>query len=266
MKTILVDDNALEMELFCIECEDIKEIEIVGSFNNPLQALEFAKENDVEFALLDIDMPGMNGLELANKLRGIRADIIIMFVTGHTEHAVEALRMKVDYIIFKPYDKEDIMDAVSRAKLMHRRQKKRVCATLFGSFDVSIDGEAVKFRSSKAKELMALLISHEGENVSIYEILDKLWEDEHISIDNAVYRKAIKNLSDTLKEYNCENILVRERGQCRIEKNEIDSDYYSFLEGDEEAIIKYQGEFLNEYSWGEYYIGRLNELKEKSGK
>jgi len=264
VKTILVDDNVLEMELFRIECEGIADIEIVGTFSNPLKALEYASENDVEYALLDIDMPGMSGLEFAGKLREKRRDIIIMFVTGHTEHAVEAIRMKADYIIFKPYDKNDIIDAITRAKLMHRRQGKRVNATLFGNFDVSIDGEVVHFRSSKAKELMALLICSEGNNVSIYEIMDKLWEDENVSIDNAVYRKAIKNLLDTLREYGAESIVVRERGACRIVKDEIECDYYRFLEGEKEAMIKFQGEFLTEYSWAEVYNGRLVELKERA--
>ena len=68
MKTILVDDILLDMRLFELKCADMPEFEIVGKFTDPAEAVEFATHNVVEFALLDIDMPGMNGMELAVKL------------------------------------------------------------------------------------------------------------------------------------------------------------------------------------------------------
>ena len=140
MKTILVDDMLLDMQLFELKCKDVPDFEIVGKVTNPFEAIAYAKENVVDFALLDIDMPGMNGMELARELRQIRADIIIVFVTAHTKFAVEALKMKADYIVFKPFDREDILDVMERAKLFRQRQKKRFYFHTFGAFDMLIDG------------------------------------------------------------------------------------------------------------------------------
>ena len=134
MKTILVDDMLLDMQLFELKCKDVPDFEIVGKFTNPCEAIAYAKENVVDFALLDIDMPSMNGMELARELRQIRSDIIIVFVTGHTKFAVEALKMKADYIVFKPFDREDILDVMERAKLFHQRQKKRFSCWMYASF------------------------------------------------------------------------------------------------------------------------------------
>ena len=156
MKTILVDDMLLDLQLFELKCADMPDFEIVGKFTDPNAAIEYAAGHVVDFALLDIDMPGMDGIHLAQALRRLRSDIIIVFATAHPKFAVEALKMKADYIIFKPFDREDIADVMERAKLLRRRQCKRIHFHTFGAFDMLVDGEPVHFRSGKAKELMAL--------------------------------------------------------------------------------------------------------------
>ena len=158
MKTILVDDMLLDLQLFELKCADLPDFEIVGKFTDPNAAIEYAAGHVVDFALLDIDMPGMDGIQLAQALRRLRSDIIIVFATAHPRFAVEALKMKADYIIFKPFDREDIADVMERAKLLRRRQRKRIFFHTFGNFDRLVDGEPVKFRSGKAQELMALCV------------------------------------------------------------------------------------------------------------
>ena len=114
MKTILVDDMLLDLQLFELKCADMPDFEIVGKFTDPNAAIEYAAGHVVDFALLDIDMPGMDGIHLAQALRRLRSDIIIVFATAHPKFAVEALKMKADYIIFKPFDREDIADVMER--------------------------------------------------------------------------------------------------------------------------------------------------------
>ena len=114
MKTILVDDMLLDLQLFELKCADMPDFEIVGKFTDPNAAIEYAAGHVVDFALLDIDMPGMDGIHLAQALRRLRSDIIIVFATAHPKFAVEALKMKADYIIFKPFDREDIADVMDR--------------------------------------------------------------------------------------------------------------------------------------------------------
>ena len=79
MKTILVDDMLLDLQLFELKCADMPDFEIVGKFTDPNEAIEYASGHVVDFALLDIDMPGMNGIQLAQELRRLRGDIIIVF-------------------------------------------------------------------------------------------------------------------------------------------------------------------------------------------
>jgi|GEM_PF-520657 len=195
MKTILVDDMLLDLQLFELKCADMPDFEIVGRFTEPAQAVAYAETHEVDFALLDIDMPGMDGIELAKRLRQLRRDIIIVFATAHTKFAVEALRMKADYMIFKPFDREDIADVMERAKLLHGRQRKRIYFHTFGVFDMLVAGQSVHFHSAKAKELMALCVFRDGRPVSIHEIVEYLW-GEDAEVDAA--KAANKNVTSLL--------------------------------------------------------------------
>ena len=91
MKTILVDDEAWSINQMKEELTEYKQVEIVGSFEDPREALEFAKQNEVEFALLDIEMPYMNGLELGRRLREMNPKVILIYLTGYENYLKEAI-------------------------------------------------------------------------------------------------------------------------------------------------------------------------------
>ena len=88
MKTILVDDMLLDLQLFELKCADMPDFEIVGKFTDPNAAIEYAAGHVVDFALLDIDMPGMDGIHLAQALRRLRSDIIIVFATASASASI----------------------------------------------------------------------------------------------------------------------------------------------------------------------------------
>lgn len=259
MKTILVDDMLLDLQLFELKCADMPDFEIVGKFTSPQDAIAYASGHVVDFALLDIDMPGMSGIELAQTLRKLRKDIIIVFATAHPKFAVDALKMKADYLIFKPFDREDITDVMERAKLLRRRQRKRIFFHTFGSFEMLIDGEPVRFRSGKAKELMALCVLREGRPVSIHELVETLWEED---ADGTGYRRTIKELADTLRDYRIDEMLLRSRGSLRVRTDMADSDYQDFMNGDDDAVCQFQGVFMQQYSWAEPMVYTLQQKKE----
>ena len=258
MKTILVDDLLGMMMQFKIECADLPEIELVGEFTNSFDALEFAKHNLVEVALLDIEMPGMNGVELARELRKLYPEVIIVFVTGHKEYLEDFLTVKGDYYVLKPYTREDVLEVLQRAKLLSGRLKKRVFIHTFGAFDVFVDGVPIHFKRKKAKELLALLVDRQGSTVTAEEALDLLWEDRAYSIGStSVYRVTAVSLRETLEEYGISDILGSTSRGKYIKRGLIDCDLFNYLAGDEEAIRQFHGYYLTSYSWGEATLGLL---------
>lgn len=259
MTVILVDDEPLSLNLFKIECGNMPGFDVAGLFDNSAEALEYARRHPVDFALLDIDMPEMNGIELAGRLRALRPGMVVIFVTAHPEYAAEAIQARADFVVFKPYEREDILDALERARLLSERQKKRVRFRTFGHFDMFMDGRLVNFKSSKAKELLALCVSRMGGEVTIYEMVDILWGG---SGDQGLgYRTTIKALADTLKDVGAEKILRRKRSVIYLDPDEYDCDLNDFKAGKAEAIAAYHGEFMQQYIWGSAIAQELNAEK-----
>lgn len=261
MKVILVDDEPLSLNLFKIECGNMPGFNVVGFFDNPTDALAYARENPVDFALLDIDMPEMTGIELAGKLRACRPGMVIIFVTAHPEYAADAIHAKADFVVFKPYEREDILDALERARLLSERQKKRIRFRTFGHFDMFVDGKLVNFKSAKAKELLALCVSRLGGEVTIYEMVDTLWSgtgDQGLG-----YRTTIKALSDILKDADADKLLKRKRSVLYLDTEEFDCDLADFKAGKAEAINAYHGEFMQQYAWAQPIADELSAEKLK---
>ncbi len=264
MRTIMVDDMILDLQLFEFKCGDVEDFEIVGKFTDPFEAIAYAKQHIVDFAILDVDMPGMTGMELAKRLRELRKDIVIVFATAHPGYAIEAMKMKADDIIFKPFDREDIEDVLERAKLLRERQKKDYVFRTFGDFELRVRGKLVTFRSAKAKELLALCVYKGGQEITIYQMLDCLYGEEAADQPESIgYRRLIKDLIDTLRTWNAEEMIYRKRGSIMLKRELVECDYYAALEGDRQTLQRFSGEFLNRYSWAEEAIYGLEEMKRR---
>ena len=260
MRVMIVDDERLALRQFALETEDVPGVDVAGAFTNPLEALQFLRENPVDAAFLDIEMPEMNGIVLAEKMREIMPDLVVVFITGYEQYTLDALKIKADYYLTKPYDTKDIREVLERAFLLSARQKKRVYIRTFGRFDVFIDGQAVYFSNTKAKELLALCVDHRGGTVTIEEAADKLWENRvYDSRVKNLYRKAVMQIRQLLAGYGVEEIFSGGRGSCQIDALKVDCDYYELLRGNPEAVREWRitGNYLQEYSWAEETCARL---------
>jgi two-component SAPR family response regulator len=251
MKTIIVDDEKWALEQLRKEFSTQKNIELVGCFINSLDALEYIRKNPVDFALLDVQMSGMDGIELGTELRKHSPNAIIVYVSSYPEYFSDAYRnVKADYYMLKPYNKDDVIDVLERVDLLSKRQKRAVQFRTFGRFDVFINGQPVNFSNAKAKELLAICVDRKGGIVKMEEAIDKLWEDEPLT-DNvkARYRKAIGYLHALFFEYRVPDIFASGYGSCHINKDKIECDYYEFLAAEDKPL--FFGEYMHEYSWAE---------------
>lgn len=263
MRTILVDDEIWMMRQFEVECALIDDIEIVGRFITGMDALKYAKENIVEFALLDIEMPGIGGIELAKELKKLYPNIIIVFVTGHKRYLEDFINIKADYYVLKPYSKEEVEDVLMRAKLLSKRLKKRIYIRTFGNFEVFAEEKPVYFKSSKAKELLAYMVDRQGGILNSREAFAAIWEDrgDYNQVNSAVFRKALMRLRKNLEEEGIEELVLEEAHGRALNFKVFDCDLYDFLEGKEETIRCFAGEYMSQYSWGEITLSNLVEIK-----
>ena len=264
MKLICVDDEALVLQYTVSICREIlPEGSEVNGFTRAAEALDYVAANPVELALLDVDMPGMNGLELAARLKEIRPDTAIIFVTGYAEYAVEAFSMHVAGYLLKPVSRERLREEIGYALGGGNGETQpaaSVFAKCFGNFDLFVNGEAVSFARSKAKELLAYLVDRQGSSVTRAEAAAILWEDSFY--DRSMQKQLdviIRSLRQTLDEAGASDILEIRRGELRVLSERFDCDFYRFLAGDIDAVNAYRGEYMTAYSWAEMtaaYIDR----------
>lgn len=79
MRTIIVDDEVLALQLFQMECETISELQLIAAFESPLAALEYVKQNPIDLAILDIELPEVNPeSELGQRLKNIDPAIVLI--------------------------------------------------------------------------------------------------------------------------------------------------------------------------------------------
>lgn len=118
MKILIVDDEALARErLHELVIELFPASHIVEAANG-IEALDKITEHSPEIILLDIRMPGMDGLELANHLLHLETPPAIVFTTAYQEHALSAFEANaVDYLL-KPIRKERLKTAIERATVI----------------------------------------------------------------------------------------------------------------------------------------------------
>lgn len=116
MRMLLLDDEEFALKLLdCSVAEAVPEGERF-CFRDPEKALEFAENNPVPVAFLDINMPKMNGLEVAERLMELNPEINIIFCTGYSEYAVDAFRIYSSGYLFKPIISENIADAMNHLR------------------------------------------------------------------------------------------------------------------------------------------------------
>jgi two-component system response regulator AlgR len=118
MRVYIADDEEPARERLKVLLGDIAgelTTTVVGEAKNGLEALEALPASGAEVVLLDIQMPGMGGLELARHLAGLEQPPCIVFVTAHDRHAVEAFELNaLDYLL-KPVRAERLAAALRKA-------------------------------------------------------------------------------------------------------------------------------------------------------
>lgn len=120
LRCLLLDDELPSLQYLKLLCQQIPDLEVVKSFNSPQDLLADLPTLDFDLLISDINMPGLNGLELAEQLRGKP----IIFITAYAEYAADAFDLQaVDYIR-KPLKIERLKQAIQ--KLLSIRGRKPI--------------------------------------------------------------------------------------------------------------------------------------------
>ncbi|MBR3020308.1 MAG: response regulator [Clostridia bacterium] len=233
----------------------------VTSFHSAAEALDTLNNPSAlpDVCFCDIEMPGINGLEFALRLKKISPETKIIFVTAYSEYALEAFRIHANGYILKPINVVRVQEEIGESAASPREADTELLKVqCFGSFEVFWQGKPLLFSRKKTRELFAYLVDRKGALCSSEEIATAVWEDDgDIRNTKTHIRVLISDLRKTLANIGQEDVVIRQRGQVAINTDKLDCDYYRMLKGDVNALNSFKGEYMTQYSWAEITAGQL---------
>ena len=124
MNCLIIDDNIIARITMKHLASQVKDLVVLADFDNAIDAYAFIQQQTVDILLLDIEMPGMTGLELTKNLSRNRP--LIIFTTSKKEYAVEAFELNVADYIVKPVTPSRFIQAIERAREIIESNKEDV--------------------------------------------------------------------------------------------------------------------------------------------
>ena len=246
MNLLLVEDEKLQLTRLENSVRAVLPDADILSFTNPLLALEACQGRIIDIAFIDIEMPGLNGIQLAKKLKACNPLINIVFVTAYEGYCLESYKLHASGYVLKPVNKTKIQEELDNLRNpIQRKPAKKLQVKCFGNFEVFHEGTPLDFAYSKSKEVFAYLVDREGAAINVNELNAVLWETDHKSY----LRNLIVDIQQTLKAIGCEDVFIKRHSECFVDASKIDCDAYEYHAGNPSAINLYRGEYMIQYPW-----------------
>lgn len=254
MIAIAVDDEPIMLRALVKAIEASTDIASVADFTSCDSALRWAQAHPVDIAFLDIEMRGMGGLTLAERIVQDHPNCRIVFCTGHEHYAVAAIKLRASGYLLKPISAEEVQQEIDYIKSSGIKEK-RLTVKCFGNFEVYAQGEKLAFKRARTKELLAFLVDRNGAGVTAKEICAKLWEEGGDEAKHQHYlRQLILDLRQSLAGVGAASVLNQKNYTYFLDTEQIDCDYYSYLKTGKPDFL---GEYMVQYEWADSTGGLL---------
>ena len=253
MIAIAVDDEPLMLGALAKAVSASPDITSVTKFADCENTIEYIKNNPADIAFLDINMRGMGGLSLAEKILQLCPGCKIVFCTGYEEYAIPAFKLHAAGYLLKPISAADVQTEIDHIKGV-RQIEKSLVVKCFGNFEVYAQGKKLTFKRSKTKELFAFLVDRNGAGVTVAEIEVVLWENNADQKNQNYIHQLFRDLRQSLEAVGMGEIFERNHYCYSINPQKIDCDYYTYLKTGKPEFL---GEYMSQYSWAEGTCGLL---------
>ncbi|MFE5322269.1 response regulator [Paenibacillus sp. NPDC056579] len=283
LKAVLIDDEEIALDVLEIVLQEVGGVSVEGKFFRVDEALAYLEHSAVDLIFLDIEMPGMNGLAVAERLSQRWPGMQIIFVTAYQEYAVEAFEVNAFGYLLKPVSKERLAktldryrnqyqnnNGISRAgqavgiaaeKLHTEEPERRLFLNALGSMELyDSHRKLVTWRTKKAKEMFAYLWHYNGTPVQRDRILDDLWPELPFDRAQALLHTTLYHVRNTLKQAGFPDMIVYgdERYWMKTEYTVSDTEHITGLiqsqETDVGTVEQIIGMYRGDYFEAEHYI------------
>ena len=124
MKAIIVEDEFLAQEELSYLIRQHSSITIEATFDDGLDVLKYLQNHQVDAIFLDINIPSLDGVLLAQNISKFAHKPYIIFITAYKEHAVEAFEIEAFDYILKPYHESRIVTMLQKLEALHKRERQ----------------------------------------------------------------------------------------------------------------------------------------------
>jgi transcriptional regulatory protein len=204
MNLLIADDENLELKVLekTVKKHFVDELEIFAS-SNGRKASQICDEMKPDIALLDIEMPGMNGIELAKYIKEKYADCIIIFITAYDrfDYAIEAIHIKAFDYLLKPWKEERLCELINMA-IENVRSMQKTDSIVHSQKDVIKDYIDRNYKKDISAKDVAGILGYS--DVYFSKVFKQLFDDNFINyltkirIDRA--KLLLKDVSFNIKE------------------------------------------------------------------
>lgn len=253
LTAIIVDDDRISLNLLSYQLQKTGDFETIHEYSSPFEALKNIPVLQPDVIFLDIEMPGLSGIDLAAKLRKMNIETPIIFITAHRNYAYEAFRVGAFNYLLKPYSMKELQQVLIKLKKSIAVSEYTItslidtvpsledtkslsekpmfsldnvssttvdpstqsaCIRCFGKFEVQNGkGNVVKWSSKKAKELLAYFILHSEQNLDKWIIGEALWPENNDKNVNNGFHTTLHRLRNILSAEEIDFQLGSEKGK-----------------------------------------------------
>lgn len=282
LRTLLVDDERPALNNLERLLKGYDYIEIVGAYTDITKVFEEVKKESIHLIFLDIEMPKMKGIEAAQRILEIDNNVEIVFVTAYNDYAVDAFEVNALDYVMKPILKRRLDKTLERVLKRHndplqaKKKKKENKIFCFGNFEITRGQQGIKFRTSKAKELAAYLVHHQGKFIHKSKIIEQLWHDKEEEQATKLLHTTIYYVRNGLKSINLDQAIIYSNEMYKFDIGRIFCDIQEFeqtfnnnnlinsknIELLEKSIQLYKAEYLeeNDYHWAKNEQARFSKI------
>lgn len=258
LRTIIIEDEIHVLNMMTYFINENENFKLIGTFSNPFDALSQVPLLNADVLFIDIEMPLMKGIDLAEKLK--TNDNQIVFTTAYEQYALEAFRIKATDYLMKPVTPEAIASITEQLikikevnRLLTATEKKATYPLIqcFGTLKViNKENSLIKWPTRKTEELFAYMLTHQHQIINKWVIADTIWpkkdgERALHNVHNTVYL-----LKKTLKEFDLPiSVVTINDGYSLQFAQQIFVDFHEFQQLDVNTkIIDHLLEMTNLYS------------------
>ena len=265
MNVIYVDDEKLQHTNFRLTVKGLDRVDSVETFDNGEAALMWAEKHHTDVAFLDIELPVMNGIELAKRLKQIDENIRIIFVTAYEQYALQAFDVGAIGYVLKPYSRQDIAGQLKKASYVRDIPKTAIEIYTMPDFLLVVDGKTLMTGRTRQEELLALLVDRGAAGLTKNKAIECLW---HGYSSDSIYWTTMSRLKKILDDAGIGELILT-KGQTKyINMDIVECDLYSMQKGNAKAIDSYCGRYLDKYydrfEWVRKRKEELDRIKQKN--